>query len=201
MKLFKLDEEFTGSSLNIQGYDIIEIWRFKAKSEKFRAKSEVEFNPDVLTECIRNKGMIYGYVQKGVLKTLYIVRRNNNVFSCDECFYSKEICDEELIMKMDRQVAFLIAQHASAVKNGSAVFKGEVLPDLKSKSMGFNWSMGIVFAMLYSVVFVNAFHKEYGIVIGIMLGISMGFCFAKHTYHFESRDKASVSVEDVKINT
>ena len=189
MKLFKLDEEFTGSSLNIQDYDIIEIWRFKAKSEKFRAKSEVEFNPDVLTECIRNKGMIFGYVQKGVLKSLYIVRRNNNVFSCDECFYSKEICDEELIMKMDRQVAFLIAQHASAVKNGSAVFKGEVLPELKSKSMGFNWSMGIVFAMLYSIV------------IGIMLGISMGFCFAKHTYHFESRDKASVSVEDVKINT
>lgn len=192
----ELNKEFKAESLNVEGYPIIEVGKGKAQSEKFKAQADFDFDPARLVEALNNKGHVYAFLDKEKkVKAIYItVRKNGEDYSCEERLLSPSVTDDKLIEKFDEEIKFLVAQRASYGK-GKAYFLGEEIPHLKQKSEGFNFSMAIVFALLYSVAFWQVFHGPTGIGIGICFGICMGLCFAKHSYLYEGPKEEDTKTE------
>ncbi|MBO4241972.1 MAG: hypothetical protein J5883_01685 [Clostridiales bacterium] len=186
MEKYIVSGEFTSSSLNVQGYSLVQIGKGTVKSEKFKERSEVNFDPERLLDALQNKGKVYAYKKKGIVKSLYVVRRTENRYSCNEIFYAPDIMDEPVKDLMDAQVAFLISHNSlSLSKDARAIFKNSVLPELKTKKKGFNWMMFFMFSALYGVMFSQAVGSPAGYIIGIMMGISMGLCLQDTTYHYD----------------
>ncbi|MBO4579812.1 MAG: hypothetical protein J5715_06640 [Clostridiales bacterium] len=193
----ELNKEFKAEELNVEGYPIIEVGKGKAQSEKFKAQTDFDFDPASLVDALNSKGHVYAYLDKEKkVKAIYItVRKDGEDFSCEERLLSDSIADDPVVGKMDEQVKFLVAQRATYYSKGRGYFLGEELPHLKQKSEGFNFSMAIVFALLYSVVFWQVFHGPTGIGIGICFGICMGLCFAKHSYLYEGPKEEDTKTE------
>ncbi len=186
MEKYIVSGEFSSSSLEVQGYSLIEVGKGKAKSENFREMSEVSFDPEKLLDALENKGNVYAYKKKGIVKALYIVRWSGNRYSCNECFYAPDIEDEPVKDLVDAQMAFLISHNSlNLSKDERPVFKNAVMPELKVKKGGFNWAMGAAFAALYGVIFSQSLGNMTGCLIGIPMGISMGLCLQNKTYHYD----------------
>ncbi len=188
------NKHFTAEELNITDYPIIEVGRKKAASEKFRSKADFDIDPARLTDAISRKGHVYAYLDKDKnVKAVYITTKSGEDFSCEERLLSPSIEDADLVEKMDKQVRFLLAERATYYTKGKSYFLGNALPVLKKKSEGINWGMAIVFTILYTTCFWNPFKGAAAVSFGICMGISMGLCFAKHTYYYEEcSDKREV---------
>ena len=91
---------------------------------------------------------------------------------------------------MDQQVVFLMAQRASYYKDGKASFRGTKAPKLISKTGPYNWYWAIVFAILYSVVFLTTLKNPMGVFAGIMMGLAMGSCFRSASYEYEKEESS-----------
>ena len=107
MEKYIVSGEFTSSSLNVQGYSLVQIGKGTVKSEKFKERSEVNFDPERLLDALQNKGKVYAYKKKGIVKSLYVVRRTENRYSCNEIFYAPDIMDEPVKDLMDAGTAYL----------------------------------------------------------------------------------------------
>ena len=171
MEKYIVSGEFSSSSLEVQGYSLIEVGKGKAKSENFREMSEVSFDPEKLLDALEDRGNVYAYKKKGIVKALYIVRWSGNRYSCNECFYAPDIEDEPVKDLMDAQMAFLISHNSlNLSKDERPVFKN---------------AMGAAFAALYGVIFSQSLGNMTGYLIGIPMGISMGLCLQNKTYHYD----------------
>ena len=179
-------KEFDSNGLNIQNYSLIEVSKSRAMSEKFKSGAGFDFDPEHLAEVISNKGKVYAYMKKGSVDALYVVRKNDDDLICDECYYSPEISGEPVTDLMDQQVAFLIAERVRYTNGAKAFFRDLELPKLIRKSGAYNWGMAISFALLYSVMFTTSLHRPLGVFPGLCMGLAMGFCFQKATYHYET---------------
>ena len=181
MELGKL---FNAEELNVPGYSISEIRKKVATSDAFKNKTDFDIDQDHLADVIGNKGKVYAYYNKQrQVVAVYSCPRQGDVISCDKRYVSSSL-EEDLIAKLDEQVRFLVAQRASYDTKYKASFLGEDIPKLNQKSGGYNWSMAIVFAILYSTVFCVALKQPAGIGVGICLGFCMGLCFTSHKYYY-----------------
>lgn len=178
---------FNNKFFDFQGYDLIVIGKRKAMSEKFKASLDVAVDPMLMVEVCEQKGTVYAFRKKGRIKSVYLIRRDGNRFTCSECFYSSDILKLPVIDLMDQKIAFETAQFAYSVKDGVAVFKDTVMPKLVRKEHGFNWGMCITFACIYGVAF-NTAVKTSGIFIGIAFGIAMGLCLRDVDFHYEGHE-------------
>ena len=192
------NKEFTAEELNVQGYSIKEVRTKLATSEEFKQKADFDIDQQYLADTLNNKGNVYAYCDKAKnIVAVYVCPKNGNEYSCDKRYVSSAL-DEETIAKFDDQVYFLVAQRVSYDTKNKGTFLGEDMYALKQKSGGFNWSMAIVFALLYSVVFYSALQGPSGIGIGICLGLCMGLCLTSHKYYYSDGTEAS---GDNKENT
>jgi hypothetical protein len=180
-----IDKPFSAEGLNIQGFSIIDIGKGKVKKGKIFSNTDFVVDSDRLLKVLENKGKVYGYTKKGQLKALYVVTRDGHSLTCDEVYFSSDLNGEPVKNLMDQQVVFLMAQNASYYKDGKAVFQGNVVPKLTTKTGPYNWYMAISFALLYSFVFCTTLHSYLGIFSGIMMGLAMGSCFRSHKYEYE----------------
>ena len=184
----ELNRKFRAEDLNVVGYDIIEVGKGKAQSEKFKSQTDFEFDPARLVEALNKKGHVYAFVNKEKkVKAIYITTKSGEDFACEERLISPSIENDPSVNKMDEQVKFLVAERSTYYTKGKSYFLGEALPVLKKKSEGINWAMTVVFSILYSMGFWEPLHGPASISIGIAFGLCMGLCFAKHTYHYEER--------------
>ena len=175
---------FTAEGLNVQGYSIIDISKRRVKNGKLFANMDFVVDVNHLAEVLENKGKLYGYTRKGVLKALYVVNRSGHTLSCDEVYFSPDLNGLPVTNLMDQQVIFLMAQNASYHADGSAVFQGTVIPKLTIETGAYNWYMALCFALLYSVVFMETLSSPAGIFAGIAMGAAMGFCFRSSKYKY-----------------
>lgn len=194
-ELLTSGKEFSSSSLNVQGYSIIEVSKSKASDEKFKNRCKFFFTPDHLVNAVENKGKVYAYMRKGEVKALYVINNSSGKLICEEYYYSDDIAGEPIADLMDCQVAFLMADRIRYMKEeAAAVFKGTVLPKLIRKSGGYNWGFAIIFSMLYSTMFSQGFKNTALAFSGIGFGIAMGACFAIPKYNFEVAGSAVIEV-------
>lgn len=183
------DKEFQKKIFYIQGYDICEAGKGKAASAKFRESVDLPVDWDLASSAIEQKGKVYYYRHKKEIKAVYIVRKTDSGFSCNDIYYASDLSDN-LRDTMDKQVVFLIAERSNYLKEDKAFFKGQAIPKLIVKSKGFNWSMGACFALLYGVLFSNIFHNGSGWIIGAMFGLSTGLAMQEHIYSYEKAEGA-----------
>ena len=182
---------FKAEALNVQGYDIVSVGKRNAQSVKFKEKTDLDFDPAILVDAISSKGDVYAFKKKGIVKALYAVRKDETSYRCSEIIYAPDIDGNSITGLMDQQVAFLMAQKASYLKI-KALFRDTEMPPLKQNSNGYNWSMGVCFALIYAMLFSNGFSSISGMMIGASIGICMGFCFTEYTYHYEGYEDAPV---------
>ena len=181
---FIINKEFKTEELNIKGYDISSISKARALNENFKASCKFDFDPQHLADVIGNKGKVYTYRTKGGIVALYVVSREGNTYTCNETYHASDL-SEDIIEKMDKQVAFLVAQSASVSKDGKAIFKGVDLPKLSSKTGKYNWLMGLAMCLSFGTMFCVAMKTPAGIGVGIAMGIAMGLCFTESFYFYE----------------
>ena len=197
----ELGKQFTAEELNVPGYSIKEVRTKLATSEAFKQKADFDIDQQYLADTLSNKGNVYAYTDKTKrIVAVYACPRNGDVYSCDKRYVSSSL-DEETIAKFDEQVYFLVAQRVSYDTKNKGIFLGEDMYALKQKSGGFNWSMAIVFALLYSVVFYSALHGPAGIGIGFCLGLCMGLCLTSHKYYYsDGTEQKEDTKEDSKTD-
>ena len=184
MENFIITKEFTESELNVPQYDIDMVSKGKAANEKFKARVQFDYDQEHVVSALYNKAEIYIYKREGKILSMFIVRKVEDGFSCDECHYADSIRDSEDAALMDRQIAYLIAKKAMDYKV-KAFFKGVELPKLTKTSSKFSWSMAVCFTIIYGLLFYTVLRIPTGILIGIPLGLCMGLCFTKYTYAYE----------------
>lgn len=182
--LFIEGKPFKAEALNIQGYSINEAGKFTVKREKFKNSLDVKVEIGQLLNALALKGKVYTYTKKGRIKAVYIVRRNEDNFSCDEIYYAKDIENEPITNLMDQQVAFLVAQRASYSEKGTATFRKEPMPQLTQLFGKYNWGMALCFTMLMSTGFVLGSGTLVSILPGIGFGFAMGLCFRESWYQY-----------------
>ena len=177
---------FTAEELNIPGYSIIEVGKGKAVSENFRQQADFEFDPDHLADVIEKHGKVYAYAAQKRIKALYVEEKQDNELVCNERYLAADIEGTETAEKMDKQVAYLVANRANNMKGSVAVFMEKTMPKLKVTSGRFNILMALAFSAMYVPTFSYVFHNtSMGICMGICMGIPMGFAFAGHKYYYE----------------
>lgn len=178
---------FNSKFFDFQGYSMTDIWKRTAKSEKFKAALDVNVDPMRIVEVLEQKGTVLAFKKKGRIKSLYLIRREGNRFTCTESYYSDDIVKLPVVDLMDQKVAFTISEYAAGYKDGSAVFKDTVMPKLIRKAHGFNWSMCVTFMIIYSMIFYSALSLK-GLLIGFPLGLAMGLCMRECDYHYEGHE-------------
>ena len=179
MENFIITKEFTESELNVPKYDIERV--------------QFDYDPDHVVKALNEKAEIYIYKHEGKVLSMYIVRRNEDGFSCDECYYADSIKDSEDAALMDKQIAYMTAKKTMEYKKNKAVFKGTELPKLITVRSEYGWSMAACFAIIYGLLFYTVMKLAAGIAIGIAMGVCMGLCFTKKYYAYEGMvEKTSV---------
>ena len=182
---------FDHSYVNVNGYEIVDVSKSKAQSEKFKASAKFDFPADHLVSALGSKGKVFAYKKGKEVKSIYVIRSEEDKFICDESFFAPDIKDDPVTDLMERQVAFLIAERAKYLNKKVVIF-GRELPKLERIDGDINWAMACCFAVLYSVVFSQSFKNMSGIAVGIPLGLCMGMCFKSVKYRFEGADRLTV---------
>ena len=186
--LFISSKEFKAEALNVQGYDINQISLRKAKKDKFSEKLDVKVDMQQVLSALENKGYVYAFAKKGRIKALYISRKDGDTISCNEIFVEESLENEPIVNLMDQQVAFLLAQRVSAMKNGVAVFRGQTMPKLTVRAGKYNWWMCCAMSLMFLGAYTRGFQDWRGAGLAVLMGFLMGLCFTEHFYVYESSD-------------
>ena len=190
--LFISSKEFKAEALNVQGYEIHQVSLRKAKKEKFTAKLDVKVDMQKVLSALENKGYVYTYTKKGRIKAVYISRKEGETISCNEIYVEEGLENEPIVNLMDQQVAFLLAQRASAYKNGVAVFRGQTMPKLAVRAGKYNWAMGMLMSIMFLAAYTRGFQDWRGAGLAILMGFLMGLCFTEHFYVYEASVETNV---------
>ena len=190
--LFISSKEFKAEALNVQGYEIHQVSLRKAKKEKFSERLDVKVDMQKVLSALENKGYVYTYTKKGRIKAVYVSRKEGETFSCNDIYIEEAIENEPVVNLMDQQVAFLLAQRASAYKNGVAVFREQTMPKMAVRSGKYNWSMCVLMSILFLGVYTRGFQDWRGAGLAVLMGFLIGFCFTEHFYVYEASVETNV---------
>ena len=197
MENFIITKEFVESELNVPQYDIDMVSKTKAVHDNFKSRVQFDYDPDHVVKALSEKAEVYIYKRDGKVLSMYIVRKTEDGFSCNECYYADSIKDSEDAALMDKQIAYMTAKKTLDNKKTKAVFKETELPKLVLVKSEFSWSMAICFAIIYGLLFYTVMKLAAGIFIGIAMGACMGLCFTKRYYAYEGMvDKASSDTKE-----